>query len=57
MQADIGQEVQASHSDQQQLANELVACLGLDGAIHVCKVNGWAGVLELIQSQHPGAAE
>ncbi len=57
MEAEVGQEVQDPHSDQQQLAEELVACLGRDGAIHVCKVNGWAGVLELIQNQHPCAAE
>jgi hypothetical protein len=37
-----------SSDSRQQLAQELVACLGRDGAIHVCKLNGWEGILELL---------
>ena len=31
---------EAPNNSQQQLASELVECLGRDGAVHVCKVNG-----------------
>ena len=49
MQAIIGQDVPAPETNQQQrLAQQLVACLGRDSALHVCKVNGWAGVLDAI---------
>ena len=34
-----------------QLAHELVACLGREGAIHVCKVNGWQGILDLLEAE------
>jgi len=51
MQAMIGQDVSAPNGNpQQRLAKQLVACLGRDSAIHVCKVNGWAGILEVILS-------
>ena len=30
------------------LADHLVCCLGRDGAIHVCKLNGWPAVLAAI---------
>jgi hypothetical protein len=33
---------------QRKLARELISCLGRDGAMHVCKVNGWQGVLQEI---------
>ncbi len=36
------------NNNQQQLASQLVECLGRDGAIHVCKVNGWNGILDAI---------
>ncbi len=39
---------EAPNSSQQQLASELVECLGRDGAVHVCKVNGWNGILDAI---------
>ena len=39
----------------QQLAQELVACLGRDGALHVCKVNGWQGILEMIVTEDTAA--
>jgi hypothetical protein len=49
MQARFGQDVQAPNSTQQQrLAQQLVDCLGRDSAIHVCRVNGWAGILDVI---------
>jgi hypothetical protein len=35
-------------NQQQRLAQQLIACLGRDSAIHVCKVNGWAGILAAI---------
>ena len=49
MQAIIRQDVSAPEANQQQrLAQQLIACLGRDSALHVCKVNGWAGVLDAI---------
>ena len=33
---------------QQELANSLIQCMGRDSAIHVCQVNGWSGVLEVL---------
>jgi hypothetical protein len=33
------------------LAASLVDCLGRDSAIHVCKLNGWQGVLDVIIHQ------
>ena len=35
------------------LARELLACLGRDSAIHACKVNGWAGVLDVLLAEPP----
>ena len=58
MSAPIGQDVHAPDSNQQQkLAQQLIACLGRDSAIHVCKVNGWAGILDAILSEDPEDAE
>ena len=58
MSAPIGQDVQAPDSNQQQrLAQQLVACLGRDSAIHVCKVNGWVGILEVILREDVEAIE
>jgi hypothetical protein len=58
MSAPIGQHVHAPDSNQQQkLALQLVTCLGRDSAIHVCKVNGWAGILDAILREEPEAAE
>jgi len=57
MQATSGQDVHDPVANQQQrLAQQLIACLGRDSAIHVCKVNGWAGILEAILDQAGGAA-
>ena len=54
----IGQDVQALGSNQQQrLAEQLIACLGRDSAIHVCKVNGWAGILDAIMRERAGVAD
>ena len=39
----------APDNSRQQLAHELVACLGRESAIHVCKVNGWQGILDLLE--------
>jgi hypothetical protein len=58
MSAPIGQDVHAPDSNQQQrLAQQLIACLGRDSAIHVCKVNGWVGILDVILSEGAEAAE
>ena len=58
MSAPIGQDVHAPDSNQQQkLAQQLIACLGRDSAIHVCKVNGWAGILDVILSEDAGVAD
>jgi len=49
MQAMIRQDVPAPEGTQQQrLALQLIACLGRDSALHVCRVNGWAGILDAI---------
>lgn len=57
MQATSGQDVQDPVGTQQQrLAQQLIACLGRESAIHVCKVNGWAGVLEAIMGDDGAAA-
>jgi hypothetical protein len=49
MQATSRQDVHNPVANQQQrLAQQLIACLGRDSAIHVCKVNGWAGILAAI---------
>lgn len=57
MRAANGQDVQLFDGNQQQrLAQQLVACLGRDSAIHVCRVNGWAGILEAILGADEGAA-
>lgn len=55
MQATSRQDVDPVANAQQRLAQQLIACLGRDSAIHVCKVNGWAGILEAILGQDGGA--
>ena len=58
MSAPIGQDVHAPDTNQQQkLAQQLLACLGRDSAIHVCKVNGWVGILEVILREDVEAIE
>lgn len=55
MQAMSGQDVQGPVGTQQErLAQQLVACLGRESAIHVCKVNGWAGILAAIVGDGDG---
>ena len=41
----------ALENSRQRLAHELVACLGRESAIHVCKVNGWQGILDLLETE------
>ena len=38
----------------EELAESLVRCMGRDSAIHVCKLNGWAGVLDVILDEDGG---
>ncbi len=38
-------------NNQERLAASLIDCLGRDSAIHVCKLNGWRGVLDVIIHQ------
>ena len=38
----------------EELAASLVRCMGRESAIHVCKLNGWAGVLDVILDQDGG---
>jgi len=58
MSAPIGQDVHAPDTNQQQrLAQQLIECLGRDSALHVCKVNGWAGILDAILQEDAEAAE
>lgn len=45
------QDGSATPNNLQQLAHELVACLGRDSAIHVCKINGWQGILDAIMAE------
>ncbi len=40
---------EAPMSAQQTLAADLVRCMGCESALNVCRTNGWAGVLEIIQ--------
>lgn len=56
MQATSRQDVDPVANAQQRLAQQLIACLGRDSAIHVCKVNGWAGILEEILNEDGAAA-
>jgi hypothetical protein len=46
---------EAPYNCQQKLASQLVECLGHDGAIHVCKVNGWNGILDAIVAAEDGS--
>ena len=39
---------------QNELASSLVKCMGRESAIHVCKLNGWTGVLNVIEAREPG---
>lgn len=36
-------------SAQHTLAADLVRCMGCESAANVCRTNGWAGVLEIIE--------
>ena len=38
----------ANHDYQRQLAESLVRCMGVEPAVHVCRANGWDGVLEKV---------
>ncbi len=47
-----------SHNDpepdmdsQQALAQSLIDCMGRESAIHICKVNGWIGVLQILTGE------
>ena len=46
---------QAERSTQHGLAASLIECMGRESAIHVCQVNGWDGVLEVLLSETQGA--
>ncbi|MDH3472604.1 MAG: hypothetical protein OEM59_02835 [Rhodospirillales bacterium] len=37
-----------NHSYQEELARNLMECLGREGAIHACQANGWDGVLNFL---------
>ena len=43
-------------SAQEELAESLLRCMGRDSAIHVCKMNGWAGVLNVLLGDSVTAA-
>jgi hypothetical protein len=43
-------------SAQEELAESLLRCMGRDSAIHVCKMNGWAGVLDILLHADAAAA-
>jgi hypothetical protein len=36
---------------QEQLARNLVNCLGREGAIHACQANAWDGVLQVLRQR------
>ncbi len=38
---------------QQALAQSLIDCMGRESAIHICKVNGWIGVLQILTGEKP----
>ncbi len=43
--------------DQERLAASLVACLGLEGAMHACQANNWDGVLKVLALREQAATE
>ena len=46
--------VASARSAPEELAESLVRCMGRESAIHVCKLNGWAGVLDMILEEDGG---
>ena len=46
---------QSARTAPEELAMSLVRCMGRESAIHVCKLNGWAGVLDMILSEDDGS--
>lgn len=44
----------AGLSVQEELADSLIRCMGRDSAIHVCRINGWAGVLAILLDNGEG---
>lgn len=50
--------MQENRNEQAKLALALVDSLGLEGAIHACRANGWDGVLDFLSggdiSELPG---
>lgn len=44
-------------SAQEELADSLLRCMGRESAIHVCKMNGWAGVLDILMKSDATVAD
>ena len=41
--------IEAGNRDyQRELAESLIRCMGVEPAVHVCRANGWSGVLEKV---------
>ncbi len=41
--------IEAGNRDyQRELAESLIRCMGVEPAFHVCRANGWGGVLEKV---------
>lgn len=49
------QSLHGDRSTQYGLAASLIECMGRDSAIHVCQVNGWDGVLEVLLEDAPAS--
>ena len=47
--------MEPSYKSQNDLAESLIDCMGLESAIHVCQVNGWDGVLAILRQRSEGA--
>ena len=46
--------MEPSDKSQNDLAESLIDCMGLESAIHVCQVNGWDGVLAILLRRSKG---
>ena len=47
-------QLEPSDKSQNDLAESLIDCMGLESAIHVCQVNGWDGVLTILLRRSEG---
>ena len=48
---------EASRNAPEELADSLLRCMGRESAINVCKLNSWAGVLDMILKEDEDSTE